>query len=82
MVLSKPPNMHVTKAFDLSGKVAAVTGKQNELGRVVDSTVTKHSGGTRGIGLEVCRGLAEAGADVKYICLILLSELLTVPRSP
>ena len=27
MVLSKPENKHVSKAFDLRGKVAAVTGK-------------------------------------------------------
>lgn len=46
MVLHKPENKHVLKAFDLSGKVAAVTG------------------GARGIGLEVSRGLAEAGANV------------------
>jgi sorbose reductase len=46
MVLEKPENKHVIKAFDLTGKVAAVTG------------------GARGIGLEVCRGLAEAGANV------------------
>ena len=46
MVLHKPENKHVLKAFDLSGKVAAVTG------------------GARGIGLEVSRGLAEAGAHV------------------
>ncbi|KAL3429972.1 hypothetical protein BDV09DRAFT_179359 [Aspergillus tetrazonus] len=49
MVLSQPPNQHVTKAFDLTGKVAAVTG------------------GARGIGLEVSRGLAEAGANVAII---------------
>jgi len=47
MVLHKPENKHVLKAFDLSGKVAAVTG------------------GARGIGLEVSRGLAEAGANVR-----------------
>lgn len=27
MVLSKPNNKHVMKAFDLTGKVAAITGK-------------------------------------------------------
>ena len=26
MVLTQPPNQHVTKAFDLTGKVAVVTG--------------------------------------------------------
>lgn len=26
MVLSKPENKHVLKAFDLTGKVAAITG--------------------------------------------------------
>ncbi|GES60443.1 oxidoreductase, short-chain dehydrogenase/reductase family [Aspergillus terreus] len=48
MVLAQPPNQHVSKAFDLTGKVAAVTG-------------------ARGIGLEVSRGLAEAGAHVALI---------------
>lgn len=51
MVLSQPSNQHVSKVFDLSGKVAIVTG------------------GARGIGLEVSRGLAEAGANVCDICL-------------
>lgn len=27
MVLTQPPNQHVMKAFDLTGKVAVVTGK-------------------------------------------------------
>lgn len=27
MVLSQPENQHVMKAFDLTGKVAAITGK-------------------------------------------------------
>ncbi|KAL4993347.1 hypothetical protein BDV10DRAFT_199684 [Aspergillus recurvatus] len=49
MVLSQPQNQHVSKAFDLTGKVAVVTG------------------GSRGIGLEVSCGLAEAGADVAII---------------
>ncbi|KAL5334271.1 hypothetical protein BJX70DRAFT_405533 [Aspergillus crustosus] len=49
MVLAQPRNQHVFKAFDLTGKVAAVTG------------------GARGIGLEVSRGLAEAGAHVAII---------------
>ncbi|KAK2765122.1 hypothetical protein FQN54_008821 [Arachnomyces sp. PD_36] len=49
MVLSQPRNGHVMKAFDLTGKVAAVTG------------------GARGIGLEVSRGLAEAGAHIAMI---------------
>ncbi|GAD99822.1 oxidoreductase, short chain dehydrogenase/reductase family [Paecilomyces variotii No. 5] len=49
MVLAQPQNQSVVKAFDLSGKVAIVTG------------------GARGIGLEVSRGLAEAGANVAII---------------
>lgn len=49
MVLAKPHNQNITKAFSLHGKVAAVTG------------------GARGIGLEVCQGLAEAGANVAII---------------
>ncbi|KAJ5814548.1 hypothetical protein N7474_006325 [Penicillium riverlandense] len=49
MVLAQPQNQHVMKAFDLTGKVAAVTG------------------GARGIGLEVSRALAEAGAHVALI---------------
>ncbi|KAL1862275.1 hypothetical protein Plec18170_001100 [Paecilomyces lecythidis] len=49
MVLAQPQNQSVVKAFDLTGKVAIVTG------------------GARGIGLEVSRGLAEAGANVAII---------------
>ena len=69
MVLAQPENKHVLKAFDLSGKVAAVTGRF----RSRNSTATQHqlsnlpcisSGGARGIGLEVSIALAEAGADV------------------
>ncbi|OQD61042.1 hypothetical protein PENPOL_c019G06980 [Penicillium polonicum] len=49
MVLAQPPDQHVMKAFDLTGKVAVVTG------------------GARGIGHEVSKALAEAGANVALI---------------
>ncbi|KAJ5138263.1 uncharacterized protein N7515_003111 [Penicillium bovifimosum] len=49
MVLAQPQNQHVMKAFDLTGKIAAVTG------------------GARGIGLEISKALAEAGANVALI---------------
>jgi hypothetical protein len=72
MVLFQPQNQHVTKAFDLTGKVAVVTGalihnkkkrKKRERERK-GVRLTSRAGGSRGIGLEVSRGLAEAGADV------------------
>ncbi|RAL12546.1 SDR family oxidoreductase [Aspergillus homomorphus CBS 101889] len=49
MVLDKPENKNVLKSFDLSGRVAAITG------------------GARGIGLEVSKALAEAGANIAII---------------
>ena len=69
MVLSQPQNQHVMKAFDLSGKVAVVTGifyiiYHKE--RISD----RNAGGARGIGLEVSRALAEAGANVRRSCLV------------
>ncbi|KAJ6148864.1 Short-chain dehydrogenase/reductase SDR [Penicillium samsonianum] len=51
MVLAQPPNQHVMKAFNLSEK-----------GRSCDCY-----GGARGIGLEVSKALAEAGANVALI---------------
>lgn len=62
MVLSQPQNQHVTKAFALSGKVAVVTGMWYIHNCYL--ALTCNPGGARGIGHEVSRGLAEAGADV------------------
>jgi NAD(P)-dependent dehydrogenase (short-subunit alcohol dehydrogenase family) len=68
MVLAKPENKHVLKAFDLTGKVAAITGKSPmHAWDIADQT-----GGARGIGLEVSRALAEAGANV---CLVVIIHL-------
>lgn len=42
MVLSQPQNQHVMKAFDLTGKVAIVTGMRNRnLGRILSSAFIK-----------------------------------------
>lgn len=62
MVLHQPENKHVLKAFDLSGKVAAITGII--LFSQCYWTMLTMIGGARGIGLEVSKALAEAGADV------------------
>ncbi|KKA17942.1 Oxidoreductase, short chain dehydrogenase/reductase family [Rasamsonia emersonii CBS 393.64] len=61
MVLAQPENKHVLKAFDLTGKVAAITGRH------IYTSDGHVAGGARGIGLEVSKALAEAGADIAII---------------
>ena len=64
MVLEKPENNHVTKVFSLAGKVAVVTGEEGSSMSTPPVNYLSNIGGARGIGLQISRGLAEAGADV------------------
>ena len=65
MALAPGKQQHVMQAFSLKGKVAAVTGKWYLSMMSRDMGLIEIAGGARGIGLEVARGLAEAGGDVR-----------------
>ena len=69
--LPKPGDAHVLDLFSLKGQVAVVTGQYHphpiiSLYHSLISSLT-YKGGNRGIGLEVVKAFAEAGASIAII---------------